>query len=88
MQQYQEADCKTIKYEIAKLDREIIFRLVQRLQYETLANKIELNNNNYDAVEDFKLMLEQRKLWAISAGLSPDTVYKLSEYLIAYYLTE
>lgn len=88
MQQYKEIDCKTIKYEIAKLDREIIFRLVRRFKYQTLAQRIESQNCYFNGVENFKLTLEQRKAWAISAGLDRHIVYKLSQYLIDYYLTE
>ena len=88
MQQYKEIDYKTIKYEIAKLDREIIFRLVRRFKYQALAQKIESQSCCFNSVENFKLMLQQRKAWATSAGLNNNTVHKLSQYLIDYYLTE
>ena len=88
MQQYKEIDYKTIKYEIAKLDREIIFRLVRRFKYQALARKIESQNCCFNSVENLKITLEQRKAWATSAGLNHNTVYKLSQYLIDYYLTK
>lgn len=87
MQTQQEADYQTIKYEIAKLDRQIIFNLAQRFRYKELAQRIN-HNNNYSSVDNFKLMLEQRKLWAMSAGLNPSFVNKLSQYSIDYFLTE
>ena len=88
MQQYREIDYKTIKYELAKLDREIIFRLVRRFSYQTIARRIEAQNCCFNSVENFKSTLEQRKAWAISAGLDSHIVHKLSQYLIDYYLTE
>jgi len=88
MQKYQKTDYETIKYEIARLDRLIIFSLVQRFRYQNLVQRIKRDNNYSISVKDFKLMLEQRKSWAISAGLNPRFVDKLSQYLINYYLTE
>ena len=87
MQTQHNVDYQTIKYEIARLDRQIIFNLAQRFRYKELAQKIN-PDNNYNSVKDFKLMLHQRKLWAMSAGLNPNIIYKLSQYLIDYFLTE
>ena len=87
MQMQQEADYQTIEYEIARLDRQIIFNLAQRFKYKELAKKINPDNNN-NSVNDFKLMLHQRKQWAMNTGLNPSVVNKLSQYLIDYYLSE
>ena len=88
MQQYRETDYRTINYEIAKLDRQIIFNLAQRFQYMELARSIKDENNLSESVDNFRLMLEQRKNWAISAGFNQDFIHKMSQYLIDYYLTE
>lgn len=87
MQTQQNVDYQTIKYEIARLDRQIIFNLAQRFRYKELAQRINPDIND-NSVNDFKLMLYQRKLWTMSAGLNPNIIYKLSQYLIDYYLSE
>lgn len=83
-----ESQYQNIKYEIARIDRQIIFNLAHRCRYQALAQKIESKNNYFDSVDDFRLMLHQRKLWATSAGLEPDIINKLSHYLVDYFLTE
>lgn len=88
MQTQNEINYQTIKYEIARLDRQIIFNLAQRLRYKELAHRIESNNNHFSSIDDFKLMLNQRKQWARNIGLNPYVVDKLANYLIDYYLTE
>lgn len=87
MPQKCEISHQNIKYEIAKLDRQIIFNLAQRFRYMELARRIE-DKNKFNSVDNFKLMLEQRKAWALSAGFNHSFVHKLSQYLIDYYLTK
>ena len=87
MQQYRETDYKNVQYKIEKLDRQIIFRLVRRFRDRAIAQRIKSANNYSNSAGDFKLMLEQGKLWGISAGLNSNIVYKLWQYLIDYYLT-
>ncbi|MEM8676313.1 MAG: isochorismate-pyruvate lyase [Cyanobacteria bacterium P01_G01_bin.67] len=88
MSNKREIQYQNIKYEIARLDRQIIVNLAQRCRYMQLEKSTPYEKNKSVAINNFKLMLDQRKSWAIKAGLSPDLIYKLTQYLIDYYLTE
>ena len=79
---------QSIKYEIARIDRQIIFNLVQRFKYMKLLENIECGNNEYKNYNDFRSMLEQRKSWAKNIGLNYFIVEKIAQYIIDYYLTE
>ena len=73
MQQYKEIDYKNSKYEIAKLDREIIFRLVKRLRYQALARRIESRDCHFNCVGNLKLTLELEKAKSMGdkCGIKP-----------------
>ena len=84
----QRINIQNLKYEIARLDRQIIFNLVQRFKYTELLNNLECNKNKTKNCYNFRLMLKQRKAWAINAGLNHFIVQKIAQYIIDYYLTE
>ncbi|MGD1919232.1 MAG: hypothetical protein ACFCAD_10265 [Pleurocapsa sp.] len=87
MPQECEISHQNIKYEIAKIDRLIIFNLAHIFRYMELAKRIK-DEYKLNSIDNFKLMLEQRKAWALSADFNHSFVHKLSQYLIDYYLTE
>jgi len=87
MQTKHEADYQAIKYEIARLDRQIILHLAKRFKYQELARRANVNCDR-NSITDFRDTLDRRKQWAISIGVNPNIVNKLSQYLIDYYLTE
>ena len=87
MQTKHEADYKTIEYEIARLDRQIILHLAKRFKYQELARRVN-GNCDRNSITSFRDTLDRRKQWATNIGLNPNIVNKLSQYLIDYYLTE
>ena len=76
----------TAKEKIDAIDRQIISLISQRYKYMAIMQKQNLDIANSD--KDFKTILEQRKSWSLSAGLHPNLVNKISQYLIDYYITE
>ena len=87
-QNNQESYIYTIEQEIVKLDRQIINLISERCRYLQIVSKTKRQKNKHQSIREFKSILEQRKTWAIEAGLCPNFVNKISQYLIDYYLTE
>ena len=60
-----------IRVEIDNMDRDIIAILGKRFEYVKSAAKFKTSETSVRAPERFKSMLEQRRAWASSEGLSP-----------------
>lgn len=84
LDKHSDRDLCIVGKKIDKLDRQIINLFAQRNKYI----KVLRENNQQYSVSNFKTVLQQRKNWALEAGLHPNLVNKVSQYLIDYYLTE
>ena len=72
------------KEKIDTIDRQIINLIAERHKHIKSSNIQDQANS----VRDFQTILEQIKTWALAAGLHPNLVNKISQYLIDYYITE
>ena len=77
-----------IRVEIDKMDRDIIAILGKRFEYVKSAAKFKSSEASVGAPERFKSMLEQRRIWASSEGLSPDAIEKMYRDLVNYFIKE
>jgi len=84
-------DCtgmEDIRVEIDRMDKGIIAILGKRFQYVKSAAKFKTSETSVRAPERFKSMLEQRRLWASSEGLSPDAIEKMYRDLVNHFIKE
>ena len=77
-----------IRAEIDKMDRDIIAILGKRFEYVKSAAKFKTSETSVRAPERFKSMLEQRRTWASSEGLSPDAIEKMYRDLVNHFIKE
>jgi isochorismate pyruvate lyase len=77
-----------IRVEIDKMDRDIIAILGKRFEYVKSAAKFKTSETSVRAPERFKSMLEQRRAWASSEGLSPDAIEKMYRDLVNHFIKE
>ena len=77
-----------IRVEIDKMDRDIIAILGKRFEYVKSAAKFKTSETSVRAPERFKSMLEQRRTWASSEGLSPDAIEKMYRDLVNHFIKE
>jgi isochorismate pyruvate lyase len=77
-----------IRIEIDNMDRDIIAILGKRFDYVKAASKFKTSETSVRAPERFKSMLEQRRNWALSEGLSPDAIEKMYRDLVNYFINE
>lgn len=59
-----------------------------RFNYVKVASKFKTNATNVKAPTRFKAMLEQRRIWAESAGLNPDVIENMYRNLVDYFIQE
>lgn len=84
-------DCENmseIRAEIDVLDQQVIGLLGQRFRYVKAASRFKTSETSVRAPERFASMLEQRRLWAGEAGLSPDAIEKLYRDLVNHFIEE
>ncbi|MFT5721948.1 MAG: isochorismate pyruvate lyase [Motiliproteus sp.] len=62
--------------------------LGKRFNYVEAASKLKTSETSVRAPERFKSMLEQRRVWATAAGLSPDAIEKIYRDLVNYFISE
>jgi len=77
-----------IRVEIDNMDRDIIAILGKRFEYVKAASKFKTSETSVRAPERFKAMLEQRRAWALSEGLSPDAIEKMYRDLVNHFINE
>ncbi|UGA53566.1 isochorismate lyase [Vibrio sp. VB16] len=77
-----------IRVEIDSMDRDIIAILGKRFEYVKAAAKFKTSETSVRAPERFKSMLEQRRIWASSEGLSPDAIEKMYRDLVNHFIKE
>ena len=77
-----------IRVEIDNMDRDIIAILGKRFEYVKAATKFKTSETSVRAPERFKAMLEQRRIWASSEGLSPDVIDKMYRDLVNHFINE
>ena len=77
-----------IRVEIDNMDRDIIAILGKRFEYVKAASKFKTSETSVRAPERFKAMLEQRRVWASSEGLSPDAIEKMYRDLVNHFINE
>jgi len=77
-----------IRVEIDNMDRDIIAILGKRFAYVKAAAKFKTSETSVRAPDRFKAMLEQRRVWASSEGLSPDAIEKMYRDLVNHFINE
>ena len=77
-----------IRVEIDNMDRDIIAILGKRFEYVKAAPKFKTSATSVRAPERFKSMLEQRRIWAFEAGLSPDAIENMYRDLVNHSINE
>jgi len=77
-----------IRVEIDNMDRDIIAILGKRFDYVKAAAKFKTSETSVRAPERFNSMLEQRRAWAESEGLSPDAIEKMYRDLVNHFINE
>ncbi len=77
-----------IRAEIDALDRQVIAALGQRFQYVKAASQFKTDEAAVKAPEQFKSMLEQRRIWAEQEGLNPDAIEKMYRDLVNHFIEE
>jgi isochorismate pyruvate lyase len=77
-----------IRIEIDNMDQDIIAILGKRFEYVKSAAKFKTSETSVRAPERFKSMLEQRRAWASSEGLSPDAIEKMYRDLVNHFIKE
>jgi isochorismate pyruvate lyase len=77
-----------IRIEIDNMDRDIIAILGKRFDYVKAAAKYKTSETSVRAPDRFKAMLEQRRVWASSEGLSPDAIEKMYRDLVNHFIKE
>ena len=77
-----------IRVEIDNMDRDIIAILGKRFEYVKAASKFKTSETSVRAPDRFKAMLEQRRVWASSEGLSPDAIEKMYRDLVNHFINE
>ncbi|HIG28381.1 MAG TPA: isochorismate lyase [Verrucomicrobiales bacterium] len=82
------SDMDDIRGEIDTMDRDIIAILGKRFEYVKAASKFKTTETSVRAPERFKSMLEQRRIWAATEGLSPDAIEKMYRDLVNHFINE
>ncbi len=77
-----------IRIEIDEIDRQVIASFAKRFAYVKAASKFKTDATSVRAKERFAAMLEQRRIWAQEAGLSPDVIEKIYQDLVTYFIEE
>ena len=77
-----------IRVEIDNIDKKIINLLGTRYNYVKAASKFKKNEENVRADDRVKKMIEKRREWAESEGLSPDIVENIYRTLVNYFISE
>ncbi len=84
-------DCENIpeiRYAIDQIDKQIIALLGERFAYVKAVSKFKSSEASVKAEDRFNSMLEQRKIWAVKAGLNPDVIEKMYRDLVNYFINE
>lgn len=82
------SNIQEIRAEIDVIDREVINAFGKRFAYVKAAAKFKPSETSVKAPERFNTMLQQRRVWAESAGLNPDVIEKLYRDLVNYFIDE
>jgi isochorismate pyruvate lyase len=77
-----------IRTEIDRLDHQLIRLLSERFGYVKAAARFKEDQAAVAAPDRLKAMIEQRRLWAVEEGLSPDVIEKLYRDLVTYFIGE
>ena len=77
-----------VRAEIDELDQQVIRLLGERFGYVKAASKFKTSEATVRAPERFKAMLEQRRAWALQAGLHPDVIEKMYRDLVSYFIQQ
>jgi isochorismate pyruvate lyase len=80
------ASLEDVRRGIDALDLDIIRLIGERSQYVKAAAKFKTSEAGVRAPERRQAMLEERRQWAEQEGLNPDTIEKLYEDLIDYFI--
>lgn len=77
-----------IRREIDFIDRTVIAMLGKRFKYVIAASKFKTSETAVRAPDRFKAMLDKRREWAQTEGLSPDAIEKLYSDLVNHFIEE
>ena len=77
-----------LRQEIDAIDQTIIRLLGQRYDYVQAAAKFKTSTQNVTAEDRVNAMMQQRRVWAEDAGISPEIVEKIYTELVQYFIQE
>lgn len=77
-----------IRFEIDRLDQQVIALLGQRFDYVKKAADFKTSQNSVRAPERFQAMLLQRREWAKAQGLNADAIEKMYKDLVNHFINE
>jgi isochorismate pyruvate lyase len=77
-----------VRGEIDAIDRTIVSLLGDRFNYVKVASKFKTSEASVRAPQRFESMLQQRREWAKSEGLSPDAIEKMYRDLVNHFIKE
>lgn len=81
-------DMVDIRFEIDRIDEQIIRLLGERFNYVKAASKFKTNETSVKAPERFKAMLLQRRAWAEAVNIHPDVIEQMYTNLVNYFISE
>ena len=82
------SDIQEIRMEIDRIDQDIIRLLGERYGYVKAAAKFKTNETSVKAPDRVAAMLQERRIWAGEASLSPDMIEKLYADLVNYFMQQ
>jgi isochorismate pyruvate lyase len=91
LNQMQPAECagmEDIRREIDAIDHTVIKLLGKRFHYVLAASKFKTSAASVRAKERFESMLQVRREWARTEGLSPDAIGKMYSDLVTHFISE
>lgn len=81
-------DMVDIRFEIDRIDEQIIRLLGERFNYVKAASKFKTNETSVKAPERFKAMLLQRRAWVEAVNIHPDVIEQMYTNLVNYFISE
>jgi len=77
-----------VRAAIDSIDRDIVAALGKRYQYVQTITRFKRTANDVRARERYEAVLQQRRAWAVEAGLDPDVIEQMYRNLIAHFIDE
>lgn len=82
------ASLAEVRAEIDRIDHQIVTLIGERAHYVKAAARFKDSEQAVSAPERFAAMLQSRRQWAESAGISPEIVETIYRDLVKYFIAE